>query len=176
MKIFKLFSPFYVVIMPGKTSNVPSNIVFFTIIDASLRIARATNNPSSFSTAIELLITLWAGIRFPLKKTHSLKNSLTSIKETLIIFVKVNKNIKIWSRKSHTHTHPHTYIYIYIYIYIVDIYNIYICIYIHTYIKIYTKIKKPKTRCVGMNIKQKNYFKSSQIFRLFYITFYSVCE
>ena len=68
MKSFKLVSPFYVVIMPEKSNNVPSNIDFSAIVAASLRIARATNNPCSFSTAIELLITLWAGIRFPLTK------------------------------------------------------------------------------------------------------------
>ena len=45
-------------------------------------------------------------------------------------------------------------IFIYIcYVYVLSIY-LFVCLDIY----IYTKIKKPKTRCVGVNIKQKNTF------------------
>ena len=39
-----------------KTCNVPSNIVYSAIGAESLRIARASNNPESFCTAIKPLI------------------------------------------------------------------------------------------------------------------------
>ena len=42
--------------MPDKSSNVPSCIVYSAIVAESLRIARASNNPESFSTAIRPLI------------------------------------------------------------------------------------------------------------------------
>ena len=42
--------------MPGKSSNVPFSIVYSAIGAESLRIARASNNPESFSTAIKPLI------------------------------------------------------------------------------------------------------------------------
>ena len=48
--------PFSIVRMPGKSSNVPSNIVYSAIGTESLRSARASNNSESFSTAIKLLI------------------------------------------------------------------------------------------------------------------------
>ena len=41
--------------MPDKSSNVPSSIVYSAIVAESLRIARASNNPESFSTAIKPL-------------------------------------------------------------------------------------------------------------------------
>ena len=44
--------PFSIVRMPGKSSNVPSSIVYSAIGAESLRIARASNNPESFSTII----------------------------------------------------------------------------------------------------------------------------
>ena len=47
--------PFSIVRMPGKSSNVPSSIVYSTIGAESLRIARASNNPESFSTALNHL-------------------------------------------------------------------------------------------------------------------------
>ena len=49
--------PFSVVRMQDKSSNVPSSIVYSAIGAESLRIARASNNPESFSTAIKPLIT-----------------------------------------------------------------------------------------------------------------------
>ena len=49
-------SPFSIVKMPDKSSNVPSSIVFSAIGAESLRIARASNNPETFSTAIKSLI------------------------------------------------------------------------------------------------------------------------
>ena len=42
--------------MPDKSSNIPSSIVYSAIGAESLRIARASNNPESFSTAIKPLI------------------------------------------------------------------------------------------------------------------------
>ena len=45
--------PFSFVRMQGKSSNVPSSIVYFAICAESLRIARASNNPELFSTAIK---------------------------------------------------------------------------------------------------------------------------
>ena len=42
--------------MPDKSSNVPSSIVYSVIGAKSLRIARASNNPESFSTAIKQLV------------------------------------------------------------------------------------------------------------------------
>ena len=48
--------PFSIVRMSGKSSNVPSSIVYSAIGAESLRIARASNNPELFSTAIKPLI------------------------------------------------------------------------------------------------------------------------
>ena len=48
--------PFSIARMPDKSSNVPSSIVYSAIGAESLRIARASNNPESFSTAIKPLI------------------------------------------------------------------------------------------------------------------------
>ena len=48
--------PFSIFRMPDKSSNIPSSIVYSAIGAESLRIARATNNPESFSTAIKPLI------------------------------------------------------------------------------------------------------------------------
>ena len=42
--------------MSDKSSNVPSSTVYSAIGAESLRIARASNNPESFSTAIKPLI------------------------------------------------------------------------------------------------------------------------
>ena len=47
---------FSIVRMPDKSSNVPSSIVYSAIDAESLRIARASNNLESFSTAIKPLI------------------------------------------------------------------------------------------------------------------------
>ena len=48
--------PFSIVRMPDKSSNVPSSIVYSAIDAESLRTARASNNPESFSTAIKPVI------------------------------------------------------------------------------------------------------------------------
>ena len=48
--------PFSVVWMPNKSSDVPSSVVYSAIGAESLRIARASKNPESFSTAIKPLI------------------------------------------------------------------------------------------------------------------------
>ena len=44
--------PFSIVRMPDKSSNVPASIVYSAIVAESLRIARASNNPESFSTTV----------------------------------------------------------------------------------------------------------------------------
>ena len=41
-----------------KTSQVPSSIVYSAVVVEPMRIARANNNPESFSTAIKPLIVL----------------------------------------------------------------------------------------------------------------------
>ena len=48
--------PFSIVRIPDKSSNLPSSIVYSAIGAESLRIARASNNPELFSTAVRLLI------------------------------------------------------------------------------------------------------------------------
>ena len=48
--------PFSIVRMPDTSSNVPFSIVYSAIGDESLRVARASNNPESFSTAIKPLL------------------------------------------------------------------------------------------------------------------------
>ena len=48
--------PFSIIRMPDKASNVPSSIVYSAMGVESLRTARASNNPESFSTAIKPLI------------------------------------------------------------------------------------------------------------------------
>ena len=48
--------PFSTVRMPDKSSNVPSTTVYSAMSAESLRIARASNNSESFSTAIKPLI------------------------------------------------------------------------------------------------------------------------
>ena len=48
--------PFSIVKIPDKSSNIPSSIVYSAIGAELLRIARASNNPESFSTAIKPLI------------------------------------------------------------------------------------------------------------------------
>ena len=48
--------PFSIVRMPDNSSNIPSSIVYSAIGAESLRIARASNNPESFSTLIKPLI------------------------------------------------------------------------------------------------------------------------
>ena len=45
--------PFSIVRLPGKSSNVPSNIVYSAIGGESLRIDKASNNRESFSTTIQ---------------------------------------------------------------------------------------------------------------------------
>ena len=48
--------PFSIARMPDKSNNVPSSIIYSTIVSKSLRTARASNNPESFSIAIKPLI------------------------------------------------------------------------------------------------------------------------
>ena len=49
--------PFSIFRIPDKSSNIPSSIVYSAIGAESLRIARASTNLESFSTAIKSLIT-----------------------------------------------------------------------------------------------------------------------
>ena len=48
--------PFSIVRMPDNSSNVPSSIVYSAIGAELLRIARASNKPESFSTAVKSLV------------------------------------------------------------------------------------------------------------------------
>ena len=63
--------PFSIVTMPEKSSNVPSSIVYSAIGAESLRIARASNNPESFSTAIKPLIACMSRQGVPIQKINS---------------------------------------------------------------------------------------------------------
>ena len=74
--IFGLFDkrdsfPFSIVRMPDKSSNVPSSIVYSVIGAESLRIAGASNNPESFSTAIKPLIARMSRHEISIEKTNS---------------------------------------------------------------------------------------------------------
>ena len=60
--------PFSIVRMPDKSSNVASSIVYSAIGAESLRIARASNNVESFSTAIKPLIARMSRQGYPLEK------------------------------------------------------------------------------------------------------------
>ena len=57
--------------MPDKSSNVPSSIVYSSIGAESLRIARASSNPESFSTAIKPLIAHMSKQGVSIGKTNS---------------------------------------------------------------------------------------------------------
>ena len=48
--------PFSIVRVPDNSSNIPPSIVYSAIGAESLRIARTSNTPESFSTATKLLI------------------------------------------------------------------------------------------------------------------------
>ena len=74
--LFFISFPFPIVRIPDNSSNVPSSIVYFTFGADSLRIARAGNNPDSFSTAFKLLITHMSRHQVSIEKIKSfiLKN------------------------------------------------------------------------------------------------------
>ena len=57
--------------MPDKSSNVPSSIVYSVIGSESLRIARASNNAESFSTAIKPLIAYMSRQGVSIEKINS---------------------------------------------------------------------------------------------------------
>ena len=67
------------------------------------------------------------------------------------------------------------------YIYNIYVY-IYVCTYVYMYIYIYViyiyiqKLKSEKQDVLEWILNRKAHFQFSQIFWLFYITFYSVCE
>ena len=60
--------PCTIVRIPDKSGNVPSSIVYSAIDTQSLRIARASNDPESFSTAVKPLIAHRAGRGYPFQK------------------------------------------------------------------------------------------------------------
>ena len=85
--------PFYTVRMPDKSSNVPSSIVCSVIGAEPLRIARASNNPESFSAAIKPLIAGMSRQGVSIGKINScILIFFNKITQILIMFVKVNKN------------------------------------------------------------------------------------
>ena len=57
--------------MPDKSSNVPSSIVYSVIGSESLRIARASKNAESFSTAIKPLIAYMSRQGVSIEKINS---------------------------------------------------------------------------------------------------------
>ena len=59
---------FSIVRMPDKSSNLPYSIVYSAICAESLRIARASNSPETFSTVIEPLIARMRGRGYALEK------------------------------------------------------------------------------------------------------------
>ena len=63
--------PFFIVRMPDKSSNVPSSTVYSSIGAESLRIARAINNPKSFSTAIKPLLARMSRQQVSIGKINS---------------------------------------------------------------------------------------------------------
>ena len=75
--------------MPNKSSNVPSSIVYSAIRAESLRVARASNNPDSFSTAIKPLIVRMSRQGVSIGKINCV--FLTNITHIFIMFVKVSK-------------------------------------------------------------------------------------
>ena len=63
--------PFSIVRMPDESSNVPSSKVYSVIGAESLRIARASNKPESFSTAIKPLIARMSRLGVSIEKMNS---------------------------------------------------------------------------------------------------------
>ena len=57
--------------MPDKSSNVPSSAVYSATGAESLRTARASNNPESFSSAIKPLIARMSRQRIFIEKINS---------------------------------------------------------------------------------------------------------
>ena len=78
--------------MPHKSSNVPSSIVYSANGAESLRIARASNNPESFSTAIKPLIARMSRLGVSIVKINSSIVKIFNITHILIMFVEVRKN------------------------------------------------------------------------------------
>ena len=54
--------------MPGKSSNVPSSIVYSVIGAKSLKIARASNNPDHSPQQLNHLLPEWVGRGYQLEK------------------------------------------------------------------------------------------------------------
>ena len=57
--------------MPDKSSNVPSSTVYSVIGAESMRIARASNNTESFSTAVKPLIARMSMYEVSIGKINS---------------------------------------------------------------------------------------------------------
>ena len=88
--------------MPGNSSSEPSNIVYSPIGTESLRIARASNNPESFPTAIKTLIARMSRQEVSIGKTNSSILHFFSKHQAhnvLIMFVKIRKNCFIHYNK-----------------------------------------------------------------------------
>ena len=62
---------FSIVRMSNKSSNIPSSIVYSAIGAESLRIARASSNPESFSTSIKPLIARMSRQGVSIRKINS---------------------------------------------------------------------------------------------------------
>ena len=73
--------PFSIVRMTDKSSNVTSSIVYSAIVAESLRIARASSNPESFSTSIKPLIARMSRQGVSIRKINNfILKFLTNIK------------------------------------------------------------------------------------------------
>ena len=81
--------PFSTVRIPDKSSNVPSSKVHFAISAESLRIARASNNPESFSTANKANIFIQHFIR---KCLTSMLDGLRGLKTRFFMHI-FKKNV-----------------------------------------------------------------------------------
>ena len=84
--------------MPDKSSNVPSSTVYSVIGAESMRIARASNNTESFSTAVKPLIArmsmyevsigkINSSILKSFNKHHSDFNNACQSKQELLNFI-----------------------------------------------------------------------------------------
>ena len=61
--------------MPDKSSNVPSNIAYSSVVAESLRFAKANNNPVSFSTAVSSEYWDYL-VQFPAPSPKKIKKTL----------------------------------------------------------------------------------------------------
>ena len=81
---------FSIVRIPDNSSNVPSSMIYSATGAETLRIAKASNNPESFSTAIKPLIARMNRKGVSIGKINS--STLKILTNITQMFVKVSKN------------------------------------------------------------------------------------